>query len=332
MSDFEMTTDKMQVPPHLAPRAEHVRPRAAQKRSTPAVTTAATVAPTVKLVEQKRRTLTLPLSIWLSFAVLVLFVLCALLADWLAPHDPVANNLRLRLGAPWGMTGYQPGFWLGTDALGRDLLSRLIYGSRVSLTIGFIGTILGLLMGSFSGLLAGYVGGWFDEVIMFLADALIALPFLVIALTVIAIFGSNLVVLMLLAGFSGWAGYARLARGQVLSASQQQYVLAARSIGASPQRLMLRHIFPNIAAPLVVMATLGMTSIILLESSLSFLGLGIQPPTPAWGAMLGEGRDYLHTTWWLGVLPGLAIMFLTMAISQIGDWLRDVLDPTMQIR
>ena len=323
-----MTTDKMQVPPQLAPRAERTRSGATTQARTPA----ATATPSVKLVAQKRRTLTLPLSIWLSFAVILVFVLCALLADWLAPHDPVTNNLRLRLGAPWGMTGYQPGFWLGTDALGRDLLSRLIYGSRVSLTIGFIGTILGLLMGSLSGLLAGYVGGWFDEIIMFLADALIALPFLVIALTVIAIFGSNLVVLMLLAGFSGWAGYARLARGQVLSASQQQYVLAARSIGASPQRLMLRHIFPNIAAPLVVMATLGMTSIILLESSLSFLGLGIQPPTPAWGAMLGEGRDYLHTAWWLGVLPGLAIMFLTMAISQIGDWLRDVLDPTMQIR
>jgi peptide/nickel transport system permease protein len=277
-----------------------------------------------------RRPFALPLSIWLSFALLAFFLLCALLADWLAPHDPVTNNLRVRLAAPWGMANYQDGFYLGTDALGRDLLSRLIYGARVSLMIGLVGTVLGLIMGSMSGILAGYVGGWFDEAMMFLADALIALPFLVIALTVIAIFGSNLTVLMLLAGFSGWAGYARLARGQVLSASQQQYVLAARSIGASPVRLMLRHLLPNIAAPLVVMATLGMTSIILLESSLSFLGLGIQPPTPAWGAMLGEGRDYLHTTWWLGLLPGIAIMLLTMAISQIGDWLRDVLDPTMR--
>jgi peptide/nickel transport system permease protein len=257
-------------------------------------------------------------------------MLCALFADWLAPHDPVTNNSRFRLAAPLGMANAQPGFLLGTDALGRDLLSRLIYGARVSLTIGFIGTVVGLLAGSLSGLVAGFLGGWLDEVIMFVADALIALPFLVIALTVIAIFGSNLGVLMILAGFSGWAGYARLARGQVLSASQQQYVLAARSIGATPLRLMVRHILPNIAAPLVVMATLGMTSIILLESSLSFLGLGIQPPTPAWGAMLGEGRDYLHTAWWLGVLPGSAIMLLTMAISQIGDWLRDLLDPTMR--
>lgn len=316
-----MTTEKIQVTTHLPTSLnENIRPVAK-------ATGKAQVAP----IELKRRSkrITIPMSIWASFAVLLFFILCAVFADWLAPHDPVVNNLRIRLAAPWGMTNHQTGFWLGTDALGRDLLSRLIYGARVSLIIGFVGTLLGLIIGGLSGLLAGYLGGWLDEVVMFLADALIALPFLVIALTVVAIFGSNVVVLMLLAGFSGWADYARLTRGQVLSASQQQYVLAARSLGAGPMRLMLRHMLPNIIAPLVVMATLGMTSIILLESSLSFLGLGIQPPTPAWGAMLGEGRDYLHTTWWLGVLPGTAIVLLTMAISQIGDWMRDVLDPTL---
>lgn len=316
-----MTTEKIQVTTHLPTSLnENIRPVAK-------ATGKAQVAP----IELKRRSkrITIPMSIWASFAVLLFFILCAVFADWLAPHDPVVNNLRIRLAAPWGMTNHQTGFWLGTDALGRDLLSRLIYGARVSLIIGFVGTLLGLIIGGLSGLLAGYLGGWLDEVVMFLADALIALPFLVIALTVVAIFGSNVVVLMLLAGFSGWADYARLTRGQVLSASQQQYVLAARSLGAGPLRLMLRHMLPNIIAPLVVMATLGMTSIILLESSLSFLGLGIQPPTPAWGAMLGEGRDYLHTTWWLGVLPGTAIVLLTMAISQIGDWMRDVLDPTL---
>jgi peptide/nickel transport system permease protein len=315
---MKMATEKLQLsqrlPAQATPKTDRA-PRAA--------------AEGLVLKSNPRRTRAIPLSIWASLLVLGIFVICALFADWLAPYDPVTNNLRARLAAPLGMPNAQPGFLLGTDALGRDLLSRLIYGARVSLTIGFVGTLLGLIIGSLSGVLAGYLGGWLDEAMMFLADALIALPFLVIALTVIAIFGSNLVVLMLLASFSGWAGYTRLARGQVLSASRQQYVLAARSIGASSLRLMLRHLLPNIAAPLVVMATLGMTSTILLESSLSFLGLGIQPPTPAWGAMLGEGRDYLHTSWWLGVLPGVAIMLLTMAISQIGDWLRNVLDPTL---
>jgi peptide/nickel transport system permease protein len=321
-----MTTENIQPSQRLSTLAEKAHPsliaQSAQAQSTPAKPLALKSTP--------RGARSLPLSIWVSFIILGLFIICALFADWLAPHNPVTNNLRVRLAAPVGLPNAIAEFPLGTDALGRDLLSRLIYGARVSLSIGFVGTLLGLIIGSLSGILAGFLGGWFDEMIMFLADAFIALPFLVIALTVVAIFGSNLGVLVILASFSGWAGYTRLARGQVLSVSQQQYVLAARSIGASSLRLMLRHLLPNIAAPLIVMATLGMTSIILLESSLSFLGLGIQPPTPAWGAMLGEGRDYLHTTWWLGVFPGIAIMLLTMAISQIGDWLRDLLDPTMR--
>lgn len=259
-------------------------------------------------------------------------VFCAIFAGWLAPHDPVANNLRARLSPPAGFPDADPTYLLGTDALGRDVLSRLIFGARVSLAIGFVGTLIGLIAGGLSGLLAGFVGGLLDETLMFLVDTVIALPFLVIALTIIAVFGSNLGVLVILAGFSGWAGYTRLARGQVLSVSNQQFVLAARAIGAPPARVMLRHILPNIGAPMIVLSTLGMTSIILLESSLSFLGLGIQPPTPAWGAMLGDGRDYLHTAWWIGVLPGIAIMVLTMSISLIGDWLRDVLDPALRGR
>jgi len=262
--------------------------------------------------------------------VLLLFTLCALLADMLAPLDPIENNLRDRLLPPVWMADAEPTYILGTDALGRDVLSRLIYGARVSLAIGFIGTLIGLTAGSLSGLLSGYLGGLLDEAMMFLVDAYVALPFLIVALTVIAIFGSSLSVLVIVAGFSGWAGYTRLARGQVLSVRKQDYVMAARALGTPPRRIMLRHVLPNIAAPLVVLATFGMTSIILLESSLSFLGLGIQPPTPAWGAMLGDGRNYLHTAWWIGIFPGIAIMLLTMAISLIGDWLRDVLDPTLR--
>ncbi len=327
-----MKSENLHASQRLSALVENVhRPAAAQSTPMQPAPVAKSQENALTLKQsQRRRGFSLPLSIWASLFVLGFFIFCALFADWLAPHDPVANNLRARLAAPLGMPNAQPDFLLGTDALGRDLLSRLIYGARVSLTIGFVGTLVGLLVGSLSGVLAGYLGGWLDEAIMFLADALIALPFLVVALTVVAIFGSNLGVLVVLASFSGWAGYTRLARGQVLSVNQQPYVLAARSIGSSSVRLMLRHLLPNITAPLVVMATLGMTSVILLESSLSFLGLGIQPPTPAWGAMLGEGRDYLHTSWWLGVLPGVAIMLLTMSISQIGDWLRDLLDPSMR--
>lgn len=263
-------------------------------------------------------------------ATLLLFALCALFADLLAPHDPAVPDLRARLRPPAGLAGGTSEHLLGTDPLGRDLLSRLIFGARVSLAIGFAGTLIGLTIGTLSGLLSGFVRGVVDEVMMFLVDVSLALPFLVLALTTIAVFGNSLAVLIGLAGFSGWAGYTRLARGQVLSVREQQYVLAARALGAPPWRVLLRHILPNIVAPLVVLATIEMTSIILLESSLSFLGLGIKPPTPSWGSMLGEGRAYLHTAWWVGVFPGLAIVLVTMAISLSGDWLRDRLDPTLR--
>jgi len=296
----------------------------------PAVNNTARWEP-LQLGRQRNRLQLSPLIIG-CMVVILGFAACAIFADWLAPHDPIANNLVDRLKPPFWVAGADSTYLLGTDALGRDLLSRLIYGTRVSLAIGFIGTLVGVLIGSFSGLLAGYIGGVLDEVMMFLVDAYVALPFLVVALTVIAVLGSDLSVLILLASASGWAGYTRLSRGQVLSVRKQPYVLAALSLGVRPHQIMLRHLLPNIIAPLIVLATFGMTSIILLESSLSFLGLGIQPPTPTWGSMLGDGRDYLHTAWWIGIFPGAALMLLTMAISLLGDWLRDVLDPTLRGR
>jgi peptide/nickel transport system permease protein len=286
--------------------------------------------PTLGRLRQRRR-IGFPPVILLALVVILLFVLCAIFAPWLAPHDPIVNNLRGRLSAPEGFGGAQ-GFILGSDALGRDLLSRLIYGARVSLSIGFVGTLIGVVTGGLCGLIAGYVGGVVDEVMMFLVDAYIALPFLVIALTVIAILGNGLAVLVILAGFSGWASYTRLMRGQVLAVRGLPYIQSAHAIGVPPALILLRHVLPNVAAPLIVLATLGMTSIILLEASLSFLGLGIQPPTPAWGAMLGDGRNYLHTAWWIAIFPGAALMLLTMSISLVGDWLRDVLDPTLGSR
>ena len=271
-----------------------------------------------------------PPLIALCLLVLLLFVLCAIFAGPLAPHDPAAQDLRARLRPPLGVDGGTGAHPLGTDPLGRDILSQLLYGARVSLAIGFAGALIGLVIGTLCGLLSGFLRGPIDEAIMFLVDVFLALPFLVLALTAIALFGNGLPVLILLAGFSGWAGYTRLARGQVLGVRERQYVLAARALGASPPRLLLRHILPNIVAPLIVLATFELTSVILLEASLSFLGLGIRPPTPSWGSMLGEGRTYLHTAWWIGVFPGLALMALTTAISLLGDWLRDALDPTLR--
>jgi peptide/nickel transport system permease protein len=270
-----------------------------------------------------------PLSIKLCLAVLALFVLCAAAADLIAPHDPTAQQLRARLRPPvWaGGTAEYP---LGTDALGRDVLSRLIVGARVSIAIGVAGMLIGLVLGTASGLLSGFLRGPVDEATMFLVDCFLAIPFLVIMLTGVAVLGRSLAVLILLAGISGWATYTRVARGIALSAREQPYILAARALGAGPGRLLLRHVLPNALAPLMVLATSNLTEVILLESSLSFLGVGIKPPTPSWGAMLGDGRNYLNTAWWVAVFPGIAIVLVTMAISLVGDWLRDETDPRLR--
>lgn len=267
-----------------------------------------------------------PLSIWLCLGVLAVFVICGVFADVLAPYSPTAQQLRARLQAP------SAEHLLGTDALGRDVLSRLIFGARVSLAIGFLGMLIGLTLGTLCGLVSGYLRGALDEGMMFLVDAYLAIPFLVVMLTGVAVLGRSLAVLILLAGISGWASYTRLARGMALSTREQQYMLAARSVGAAPARLLARHVLPNVLAPLVVMATFNLTEVILLESSLSFLGLGVKPPTPSWGSMLGDGRNYLNTAWWVAVCPGVAIVLVTMTISLTGDWLRDVLDPTLRGR
>jgi peptide/nickel transport system permease protein len=208
------------------------------------------------------------------------------------------------------------------------MLSRVIYGARVSLMIAVIGTLAGAVIGVLAGLVSGYRRGAIDDVVMLVVDAYMALPFIVIALAVIAMLGTSLVVITILAAISGFAGYTRIARGLALQVGQEQYVLAARSIGLTFPRILLRHALPNMAAPLIVLATMEMSSIILLEASLSFLGFGIQPPTPSWGLMVSEGRDYLASSWWVGVPPGVAIMVIAMCISLLGDWLRDVLDPT----
>lgn len=265
---------------------------------------------------------------WILLGVLVSIVVSAIIAPAVAPYDPTKNDLLARLAPPAWLEGGSGSHLLGTDQLGRDILSRMIYGARVSLLIAVIGTLVGAALGALFGLLAGFTRGWFDDLVMLLVDAYIALPFIIIALSVIAIFGSSFIVITLLAILSGFASYTRVTRGLAMQLSEQPFVLAARSLGASKSRVLFKHALPNVLAPLIVLTTMEMSSIILMEASLSFLGFGIQPPTPAWGLMVNEGREYLHTAWWIGVFPGLAIMLLATAISLMGDWLRDVLDPT----
>lgn len=265
---------------------------------------------------------------WVLITILSVIVVSAMLANVIAPYDPSKNDLLNRLVPPVFQEGGTNAHLLGTDQLGRDILSRLMYGARVSLTIAVIGTLLGAALGAFCGLLAGFTRGILDDLMMLIVDAYIALPFIIIALSVVAVLGSSFVVITFLAILSGFAGYTRVSRGLAFQITQQQYILAAESIGVPPLRMLVRHALPNIAAPLIVLTTMEMSSIILLEASLSFLGFGLQPPTPAWGLMVNEGREYLHTSWWVGVLPGAAIMLVAISISLIGDWLRDVLDPT----
>lgn len=268
----------------------------------------------------------MPRLIKLCWLALGSMIALALLAPVIAPHDPAYQDLLARLQGP-SMAGDH---LLGTDHLGRDMLSRVVYGARVSLGIGALGMVIGAVIGSTIGIVAGFRRGIVEDAAMFLVDAQLALPFVVVALIAIAIFGASLAVLIVIVGLAGWETYARLARAMVLGARENPYVLAARAAGATRTRIMVRHILPNISAPLIVLATFQLTAIILLESSLSFLGLGVQPPTPSWGSMIGEGREYLNTAWWIAVVPGVAIMVTTMTISLIGDWLRDELDPRLR--
>lgn len=262
--------------------------------------------------------------VWLAIVALI-----CILAGWLAAYDYRAQNLLKRLAPPV----FVGGSWanpLGTDQLGRDSLSRLLYAIRFSIMIALGGTAIGAVLGTLLGFLAAHFRGWVEETIMMLADVQASLPYLIIALAAIAIFGSDVRVFVLIMGFFGWETFARLARGMVLSANEQGYASAVVAIGGTPRYIYWRHILPNILSVLVVQFTLNFPQVILLESSLSFLGLGIRPPLTSLGQMLGDGRAYLINAPWMAVIPGLVIFLTTMAISSLGDWLRDRLDATLQ--
>lgn len=260
--------------------------------------------------------------------VLALIIIAAVAAPLLAPYSPTTNDLLARLSPPAWLNGGSLKHILGTDQLGRDVLSRIMYGGRVSLVIALVGSVLGAALGAAAGLVAGFWRGAIDDVVMLIVDAYVALPFIIIALSVIAVTGASFQVMIFLAAVAGFAGYTRIARSLALQIKEQPYVTAARSFGARPVHILIRHALPNILAPMIVLITMEMSSIILMEASLSFLGFGIQPPTPAWGLMVNEGRDYLASSWWVGVFPGIAIMLLATSISLLGDWVRDVFDPT----
>jgi peptide/nickel transport system permease protein len=266
----------------------------------------------------------------LGSMILALVVFCAIAAPYLAPFDPNYQTLEDRLIPPFAGQAEAKGHLLGTDHLGRDILSRLIYGSRVSLIVGLTAVTISCFMGCVLGLITGYQGGWIDEVIMRIGDVQLAFPFVLLVIAVVAVVGGGLLNEIIVIGITGWVGYARVIRGQVLSAREKEYVEAARAIGVRIPVILFRHILPNVFSPIIVLATFSVASVIILEAALTFLGLGVDPRTPTWGGMLADGRSHIFTSWWMTVIPGMAIFVTVLAINLLGDWLRDYLDPELR--
>lgn len=264
-------------------------------------------------------------------AFVLLTLLVAAGADLIAPFHYTTQDLANRLKPP-SFLGGPARYFLGTDELGRDLLSRLIYATRFSILVAIAGTTIGAVLGTALGFLAAHFRGWTEEAVMMLVDAQASVPFLLLALAVLAFFGNNLLLFIVILGVNGWETYARLARGMVISANTQGYAVAVRALGGRPLSVYGRHVLPNIASVLIVQYTLNFPQTILLETSMSFLGLGIQPPLTSLGQMLGAGRAHLLSAWWIAVLPGTMIFLTTLSISILGDWLRDRFDPTLRNR
>jgi peptide/nickel transport system permease protein len=264
-------------------------------------------------------------------AILLLFlVIPAVFAPLVAPHDPLKGSLSKRLKPPAWAEGGSIEYLLGTDKMGRDLLSRMIYGARISLLVSFMTVIVGGSMGTALGLISGYFGGKIDTLIMRLVDITLSLPTILLALVLVSALGPSFGTVITVIALIIWARYARQARAETLSVREQDFVARARVAGASHTRIMLRYIFPNIVNTLVVLATLQVGSIILLESTLSFLGVGIPRPTPAWGVMVADGRELIVTAWWVSMFPGIGIMLTVLSLNLFGDWLRDHLDPKLK--
>jgi peptide/nickel transport system permease protein len=256
--------------------------------------------------------------------VVLLLAAVAILAPALAPYDPAAYDVKQILLAP------SVAHWFGTDQLGRDVLSRMLFGSRISMAVGFVSVGIAVVVGTLIGTLAAYYGGRVDEVLMRFVDLMLNFPRFFLLLTLIALLRPSIWVIMAVIGFTGWMGLARLVRGEILSLREREFVQGARALGAPDRRIMFRHILPNALVPVLVSATLGVAGAILTESGLSFLGLGVQPPTPSWGNILIDGKANIEIAWWLSVFPGLAILVTVLAYNLLGEGLRDALDPRLR--
>lgn len=263
-------------------------------------------------------------------AILVTLIFCAVFANVVAPSDPLESNLRDRNSPPVWLEGGSSKHILGADPLGRDILSRVIHGSRISLMVAAVSIGSGLAVGVTLGLLSGYYGGLLDELIMRLADVSRAVPYILIALVVAIVLGQSLAVILGVLAFATWSVFARQVRAEVLVLKEMDYVAQARIAGAGGRRIILRHIFPGVVNTVTVVATLQVGALMLTEAILSFLGAGIPPPTPAWGVMVAEGRDYLTNAWWVAFFPGAAIFLTVLSLNFLGDWLRDRLDPRLR--
>ena len=265
-----------------------------------------------------------------SSSILLITIFVGAFAGFIVPFSPYDQDLDNRLKSPLWRDADNRLHLLGTDHLGRDLLSRVIYGVRISLLIGILAVTISAIFGIVLGLIAGFYGGIFDDLIMRIADVQLAIPLILLAIAVIVVLGSSVKVLILVIGLTQWMAYARMVRGETLSLREKDFVMSGYAVGANDLRIILRYIFPNTLASLMVLITLNMAGVIVLEAGLSFLGLGIQPPEPSLGTMLSESKNYLSRAWWLSTFPGLTIMIIIMGINLFGDGLRDVLDPRLE--
>ncbi len=263
----------------------------------------------------------------LAAALVAGFLLIAAFAPLIAPHDPAATDLLLRLNPPAWMEGGDWAYPLGCDPLGRDILSRIIYGARVSIFVGVVVVVIATLIGIAAGLIAGYLRGWIDQVVSGLVDVLLGFPYLIFAVGLMAMMGPGLLNMVLALAYKEWVVPCRVVRSETLAARETEYVTAARAIGAPSLTIMVQEVLPNILSPVIVVATVRVAQVIILEASLSFLGLGVQPPTPSWGSMVADGRGFILDAWWVSTFPGLAILLLVLAINVVSQSIRDALDP-----
>jgi peptide/nickel transport system permease protein len=282
----------------------------------------------IALAAPARRRRRIPLIVAVAAGWIALMLIVALSSEWIRPYGITALDLRARLLPPFGFGGTMAHL-LGTDELGRDVLSRLIVSIRVSLLIAFCATVIAAVLGTTLGFLAAHFRGLVEQLVLMLIDFQASMPFLILALAVLAFFGNSLTLFVVLMGLYGWERHARIARGLAIAATAQGYAAAVRQLGARPLRIYLRHILPNIASTLIVSATLSFPEVVLLESGLSFLGLGVQPPMTSLGNMVGYGREYLTRAPWILLAPSFTVVLTTLSVSLLGDWLRDRLDPTL---